>query len=109
MFTINGKTITLTRGDTFVAQISLTDSEGHAYTLAEGDVIRFAAKRAYHSTAVLITKAIPHETMLLTLNPQDTKNLPFGEYVYDIQLTYANGDVDTVIDKGALVLTEEVD
>lgn len=47
--------------------------------------------------------------MLLVLEPEDTKTLPFGKYVYDIQITYADGKVDTFITKGRLRLTEEVD
>ena len=47
--------------------------------------------------------------MLLQLTPDDTKSLEFGTYVYDIQITYSNGDVNTFLDKGTLKLTEEVD
>ena len=54
-------------------------------------------------------KDIPSDTMLLVLEPEDTKTLPFGKYVYDIQITYADGKVDTFITKGRLRLTEEVD
>ena len=48
-------------------------------------------------------------TMMLTLEPQDTADLNFGKYVYDIQLTKANGKVDTFISKAILKLSEEVD
>ena len=34
--------------------------------------------------------------------------LPFGKYVYDIELTKATGEVDTFITKAILKLTEEV-
>lgn len=47
--------------------------------------------------------------MMLTLEPQDTADLNFGKYVYDIQLTKANGKVDTFIPKAILKLSEEVD
>ena len=46
---------------------------------------------------------------MLHLEPNDTKTLDVGEYVYDIQLTTSDGDVDTFIAMAKLILTEEVD
>ena len=46
--------------------------------------------------------------MTLTLQPSDTKNLPFGNYVYDIELTTADGFVDTFIGPATFTLTGEV-
>ena len=40
---------------------------------------------------------------------EDTKNLDFGTYVYDLQITFADGTVDTFISKSILKLEEEVD
>lgn len=102
-------TITLTRGDTFKAIVNIFDNEGNPYTPSSGDKVRFAMKRNYDSTAeLLILKDIPISTMILHLKPEDTKHLTFGNYVYDIELTKENGDVDTFITKAALILTEEV-
>ena len=56
-----------------------------------------------------MVKDIPIDTMKLILDSADTKMLPFGKYVYDIQLTKATGEVDTFITKGTMKLTEEVD
>ena len=109
MQSINGKKITLTKGDTLKATVSIVDSTGQAYTPQTGDVIRFAMKRDYTDESVLVTKTIPNDTLLLTLASADTHSLEAGDYVYDIQITYANGDVDTFIDRGTMVLTEEVD
>ena len=78
-YSVSGTMITLTRGDTFSALITITDLNDNQY--------------------------IP---MILTLNPEDTKHLPFGKYVYDIELTKATGEVDTFITKAILKLTEEV-
>lgn len=107
-YSINGTTITLTRGDTLYAYISITDQEGNPYTPTQGDSIRFAAKSKYIDNEVLILKDIPIETGVLKLEPEDTSSMSFGKYVYDIQLTRANGDVSTFIEKAQLVLTEEV-
>lgn len=101
--------IFLTRGDTFKAVLTITYPDGSIYTPIEGDSIRFAMKRDVDDTECLILKDIPIDTMMLQLDPADTKELEFGSYIYDIQLTKANGDVDTFITASKLKLTVEVE
>ena len=108
MFSVKGKTIKLTRGDTFKATIGIYNADGTAYTPASGDVIVFTMKKSYKDETAIITKTIDHASLALEFDPSDTSSLAYGEYVFDVQLTYANGNVDTFIDKGKLVLTEEV-
>lgn len=96
-YSIVGTNITLTRGDTLKALISITDHEGNPYTPKQGDQIHFAMKRNITDPEPLVTKDIPIETMTLILDPADTKTLEFGTYKYDIQLTTASGEVDTFI------------
>lgn len=84
--------------------------DGDAYTPAEGDVIRFAVKQKYKDADedVLINKQIPTDTLLLEIEPSDTKPLTMGkDYVYDIEYTDAAGHVDTFL-KGTLHIDEEV-
>lgn len=108
-YNVSGTTITLTRGDTFMAQISIADSKGEPYVPVEGDSVRFAMKSAYTDDAPLLLKDIPIDTLKLVLTPEDTKGLSFGTYVYDIQLTKATGEVDTFITKAKIKIMEEVD
>ena len=84
MYSIDDNVIYLTRGDTFLAEISLKRN-GSAYTPVAGDSIRFAMKKKFTSEEVLINKNIPIDTLVLRLDPADTKTLAFGDYVYDIQ------------------------
>lgn len=110
-YSINSKNnvITLTRGDTFICDVKIRTQDGDPYTPVEGDNIRFALK---HDTKKeeepLILKEIPIYTMQLRLEPDDTKDLQFGVYYYDIEIIRADGIVDTFITKTALILTEEV-
>lgn len=111
---VNGTTITMTRGDTAVIQVSMT-RDGASYTPVEGDTVRFAmrpaglnSKGTEYKNPVCLEKTIPNETMLLTIEPQDTAEFGFGEYVYDIQITFADGTVDTFITTATLMLTPEV-
>lgn len=43
-YSVSGTTITLTRGDTFVALISITKQDGTPYVPNDGDKVRFAMK-----------------------------------------------------------------
>lgn len=108
-YSVKGTTITLTRGDTFAADIGIFQPNGEPYTPNIGDKIRFALKQSVKDEKCLIIKEIPIETMKLVLLPEDTKNLSFGNYVYDIQLTKSNGEVDTFITKSILILKEEIE
>ena len=103
MFGIMGTTITITRGDTARIDVAIKN-----YTPTEGDRIKFAVKKDYEDETELITKYIDPEEMLLEIMPSDTKPLAFGRYVYDMELTTTNGDVDTFIRKAIFNVSEEV-
>lgn len=116
MIKINKNKISMTRGDTLIANVAITSTDGEEYIPQDGDSVRFALKHPeltsdgseYEDNEPLLVKSIPIETMILKLDPQDTKSLGFGTYVYDLELTYANGDVDTFITSSPFVLTPEV-
>ncbi len=108
-FKVRKNTIFLTRGDTFKARLTINYPDGSVYTPVEGDKVRFALKENVEDEECLILREIPIDTMLLVIYPEDTKELEFGSYVYDIQLTKANGDVDTFITASKLKLTAEVE
>lgn len=115
MINIDNNKITLTRGDTFTAQVKiyLNDNE---YTPAENDVVRFYLKRdlktmdgkKYKDADPLITKEIPISTMILRIDSEDTKPLAFGDYVYDIEITFADGRIDTFINNEKFKIVAEV-
>ena len=113
---ISGTSITLTRGDTLRVLINIF-KDGQPYIPEQGDSVRFALKRnimnskrtEYKDIEPLILKNIPIDTMLLELEPQDTKPFDFGNYVYDIQITFEDGTVDTFITEASFILTPEVE
>ena len=98
--------IKLTRGDTGKIKINLTDADGKEYIPQNGDSLRFAMARSYDGR-VIVKKSIAMDTLLLTIDPADTKKLSFGQYVYDIQFTSASGDVSTIA-MGSFHVTKEV-
>lgn len=114
---IKDNKITMTRGDTLLASVGLKNkTTGEDYTPVEGDEVRFAMKskrmtaggKEFYDTEPLILKPIPIAEMVLELEPEDTKPYGFGEYVYDIQITFADGRVDTFIENAPFILTPEV-
>lgn len=103
----SNKKITLVRGDSLHLKVNIyVDKEPYIPQL--GDSVRFAMKQSYQSNKLLIKKNIPIDSMELHLEPSDTKKLNFGKYVYDIEITFYNGDVDTFI-SGEFELTPEVE
>ena len=108
MVKISGTTITMTRGDTLSTQVTIKNADGTDYDLQEGDVVRFALKKDYTDDEPLILKVLYNDDLVLLLEPNDTKQLEYGNYVYDIELTTEQGAVDTFISKARLTLTEEV-
>ena len=101
-------TIRLTRGDTARFDISIdNDVTGLPYEIEETDVLEFSVKKSMADKNPLIYKRLIG-TNMFTINSIDTKDLPFGEYVYDIQLTNEDGDVSTVITPSKFEIMGEV-
>lgn len=108
MVKVDGKRIEMAKGDTCILSISIKDTEGNDYTPQTGDVIRFAMKQRYTDANTIINKVIPNDTLDLRIEPNDTKSLTTGKYYFDVELTKADGTVDTFIPEGELVLKEEI-
>ena len=108
--TSKGYDITLTRGDSLPLQLTNLKKNGQAYTPDPEDSIRFAMKRKYKDPdedAVLV-KAISPDTLILNIEPEDTKELPMGKtFVYDIEITDKYGFVSTFIE-GNFTIGKEV-
>lgn len=106
MVQISGTTVYMVRGDTVVINIEIKDQNGETYTPTGADVVRFALKKNYNDPEPLILKDCT--SLTLTVEPDDTKALPFGVYVYDIELTKADGTVDTFIPRAKWNVLQEV-
>lgn len=117
MIYINEETneIKMTRGDTLRAQVAV-ERDDEPYAPVAGDSVAFYLKhpdmtsrgKQYKDPEPLITKDVPIGTMLLQLDPADTKPLDFGPYKYDVEITFASGLVDTFINNADLTLLPEV-
>lgn len=106
MFQAQNNNIVIIRGDSGAFTISIADTDGNAVTLTDGDVLTFTLRRAPRSPTIVLQKTITDGT--LTINPSDTQNMPFGSYVYDVELKRADGYTDTIIPPHEFLLLEEV-
>lgn len=99
--------ISLTRGDSLPLQLVIKKND-ETYTPDPEDEVRFAMKAKYTDEEPTLVKTVPVDTLLLEIEPDDTKELPMKKtYVYDIQLTDKYGYVDTFIE-GKFTIDEEV-
>lgn len=101
------KRIVITRGDTGRGKLTLS-MDGIPYEMQEGDEIHVGVKRDYSDQECLIRKIYTENPFVLHIEPQDTKSLDFGTYVWDAELVRANGDTYTFVVKKEFVVTEEV-
>lgn len=110
MVTVINNSITLVRGDTVEIPVTIRLRNGEKYIPSEGDVVRFALKDGYgDDVPVLIHKVLPNDSLILRLESCETKEIMAKKkpYVYDVELTTANGYVDTVV-RGIVNVLEEV-
>lgn len=120
MITVKKNQVVMTRGDTLITTVTpyRTNEDGskEPYIPVEGDTLQFALKHPtltsdkteYVDTEPLVVKSIPTDTLELRLDPADTKSLGFGDYEYEISLTFADGTVDTFIAHTQFTLDKEV-
>ena len=106
MFQAQNNNIVIIRGDSGAFTISIADTNGSPVALTDGDVLTFTLRRTPRSSTIVLQKTITDGT--LTINPSDTQDMPFGSYVYDVELKRADGYTDTIISPHEFLLLEEV-
>lgn len=101
-------TIDIVRGDSadFDVVVTQKNDQGEKviYDLQPGDVVEFTVKKSTKVKDKLISKIGPH----ISLVPADTEGLEYKKYVYDVQLTLADGFVDTIIQPNTFNVLDEV-
>ena len=101
-----------TRGDTQFLRFQLKDGEGNPMELTESDSLYFTVKQNQNGSNVLIQKKYPESIQyedgyfLFNLSSEDTSDLAYGTYQYDIELK-SESYVKT-LGFGTITLTEEI-
>ena len=107
--------LSMVRGDTegLLVKVIQKDSDGKITNvpLVSGDTVYFTVKKTSRDTEFLfqvVETNFDNGEALISIYPNDTKNLDFGTYVYDIQVTFSSGAVKTVVPKSDFIITDEV-
>ena len=96
MLRLNGDSIKMTRGDTAYFEITVYTPDGEIYELQKKDRLVFTVRETPKKTS--------GSPPLLEKSFQDIK---YGKYFWDVEIIFANGDVNTVC-AGTLTLAYEV-
>lgn len=101
---INGTKLSMVRGDS--ESITVRCSMG----FNAGDQVIFTMREDVDSPIALqkVVTDFPVGEAVIGIYPEDTSGLDFGDYVYDIQWTRADGTVTTIVEKSRFTLREEV-
>lgn len=101
-------TIRLTRGDTARLSVEIINEfTKQPYAVLPGDEMVLTVKKTVKEGAPRIQKKIIGSASF-KIDPEDTENLAFGSYKYDVQLTTEDGDVYTVIGPATFEILTEV-
>jgi len=104
MFVVDSekKLIALTRGDTAMITFSAVDSDGNQYEPEYGDELKLSVAKKYGASPLFeITNIMNDDAEAfwgIVIGSHNTKNLRFGDYVFDVQLKHGSS-VDTIIGK----------
>jgi hypothetical protein len=81
--------ITVTRGRSETIRVIVPDANGNPYVMSEGETLLFGVKKADASGDLLILKTVTECTdgvATFQLIPEDTIDLEYGRYAYDVSL-----------------------
>lgn len=108
LYVNDDNTIRLTRGDTARISVPITnDLTGSTYEMEDSDKLTLSIKKKETDAQPLVQKVLTGSNSFHIL-PSDTKDLQFGKYVYDVELTTEAGDVYTIIEPTTFEILKEV-
>lgn len=110
MLSIKNNVIKITKGDSATLNIKLSNANGDPYTIRPNDILTMTVVKSVGSPIIFEKKVIGDNSIVL--NQIDTKKLPVGPCVFDIQLdtedheTFTVVGPDNVMDKNMYVFPE---
>lgn len=99
--------ISIPRGDTDRESIDVFTENGELYEVKEGDTLTLKVKKNLSDKEPCIIKEVKGCSDF-HFKPEDTENLPFGDYIYSVRILTAEGDRYTLIDKETFEIAEVV-
>lgn len=105
---LNDNTIKLTRGDTAYLEVPLEfEDTKEPYVMQPEDTLTLGLKKGLKDVECCVRKTVSG-TNIFKLVPEDTADLAFASYKYDVQLDTADGDRFTVINNATFLILPEV-
>ena len=104
--------IELIRGDSLSLKFKRLDAQGQAIT-TEADEVYFTVKKSYNDTDFILQKTLSDMTFdndgtyHISILPEDTEDLMYGKYVYDLEVLVGT-DYKKTIAIGDFIIKEEV-
>lgn len=105
MLKLGRNKIYLTRGDTAILKVDILDANGDMYTPSATDEVYMTLRKTPRGEEIFCHTI---QDGILMIDPEDTAELPYGNYVYDCELRTASGIVQTFIPATLFRVMEEV-
>ena len=108
---IKDNDISIVRGDTESLTIQLLNGDGSEILLSNGDIVYFTVKRNTTTDIKILQKVITSfgsGKIEIFIDHNDTKDLVFGDYVYDCQINFMDGRVKTILGPNTFSILSEV-
>lgn len=95
---------TMIRGDSRTLRVSCDPA------FSPGDRVQMMVKEDYNTDAVISKEVTEFDggDAVIVIAHDDTKDVTPGDYVYDIQVTWASGNVQTIISKSRFRIEEDI-
>lgn len=104
----DNNTIRLTRGDTARLSVNITNlPSGEEYVIQDSDTLTLTIKKRESDAQYLVQKVVRGQ-ISFHIEPSDTKDMVFGKYRYDVQLSTSSGDIYTIIEPSDFEILKEV-
>lgn len=101
--------ISLTRGDSAYIDFDITDKCGNPIPLTAEDNIRCQVRKTANGGELLFEGVIERTNGICWhISPSDTADAAVGEYVWDAQVEFSNGDVFSIIPVSPFIILSEV-
>lgn len=77
---------------------------------SSGDTVRMMVRESFDSPALLSKEVTDFEdgAAIIEISHDDTKDKAPGDYLYDVQVTWASGAVQTIIQKSRFRIEEDI-
>lgn len=106
MLDINGRDIAISKGDTGAFTITFTGDDAPE----DGCIVQVSLKKTKDSEEMIWEKryTVASNTVYVTLIPDDTKILPYGQYWWDARILYRDGSVFTPMKPASFKVVEVI-